>query len=227
MIGINRPIKVCHHNYVSPTKHPAVWICVSCKEEFVPKYFWDAEYIKHNDILKEIQKWEELGHVYGIGGKRFYNKVRALLKQEQKMKVYIAGGWFSPKQEECVRQIEDTLSTSTLFDVYSPRKEMLYTPGADMNPKDVLDSNIIGLERANVVVASTEGKDMGTLFECGYAYSIGIPIVYYFKHHGKFNLMLSGSAKAVLTSLLQLQSYFALVSETGKLQDKEWKGQIE
>jgi len=53
------------------------------------------------------------------------------------------------------------------------------------------------IDECDIVIASTEGKDMGTLFECGYAFAKNKPVVYYAPNIHKFNLMLAKSARAV------------------------------
>jgi len=124
-----------------------------------------------------------------------------------KQKIYCASGWFTPTQSIILGEIEDTLSQLE-FDVYSPRKHSIYKPGDDH--QKIVDENINAIHSADLVVASTEGKDMGTLWECGYAYCYGIPIVYYFPHTNmKFNIMLAGTALAVLTSVDDLYEFLS------------------
>jgi nucleoside 2-deoxyribosyltransferase len=61
----------------------------------------------------------------------------------------------------------------------------------------VFAENINQIKNCDVLVASTVGKDMGTLFECGAAYILGKPIIYFWESEGPLNLMLAGSAAYV------------------------------
>ncbi len=114
-----------------------------------------------------------------------------------KEKVYIASGWFSREQVQVLKQIENTVAL-TAHAVYNPRKESIYKP-AEGNHTGIVEQNISALREATVVVASTEGKDMGTLFECGYAAAIGVPIIYYYPHDSEFNIMLAATGMVVKT----------------------------
>lgn len=118
------------------------------------------------------------------------------------MKAYIASGWFSPLQENA-RQELLTACREAEISVYSPKEDFLYIP--DLTPaSDVFTENVRQILNCDFLLASTEGKDMGTLFECGFAFANKIPIVYYYKGEGKFNLMLSESAHIVCTRFAQL-----------------------
>lgn len=126
------------------------------------------------------------------------------------MKAYIASGWFSKKQEKARQAIKWACGYSGL-DYYSPKDNLLYDPDTD-NPKTVFDVNIEEICSASLVIASTVGKDMGTLFECGVAWGAGVPIVYYFKG-STFNLMLAESAMAILSTRDELYQYLHSVVE--------------
>ena len=124
------------------------------------------------------------------------------------MKVYIAGGWFDLLQLLVVKDIETILGlTDTEF--FSPRLDNKGTSGmSDDKWDDIYSTNIRELHNCDIVISSTEGKDMGTLFECGYATAINKPVVYYAPNlKGPFNLMLAKSAWAVLTSPGDLHTF--------------------
>ncbi len=122
------------------------------------------------------------------------------------MKAYIAAGWFTPEQESSRLDVVSALQSSGM-DVYSPKDDMLYVPGTT-NPSEVFIENCRQIEDSNLVVVSTEGKDMGTLFEAGFAAALDIPIAYYWKGGtGKFNLMLAESGAAVFTDKDSLADY--------------------
>jgi nucleoside 2-deoxyribosyltransferase len=131
------------------------------------------------------------------------------------LKAYAAGGWFSPEQKKSIDQVELAIKLAGLG-LLSPRAMGIFKPGSD--PQDLVDGNLEAILSADVLVASTEGKDMGTLLECGYAYGKKIPIVYYYPHGGMFNIMLSGTARAVLTSEQDLWMYLKDSAKTGVFQ---------
>lgn len=142
------------------------------------------------------------------------------------MKVYLASGWFTDEMERA-RLEALTLLKSLLYEVYSPKDDMLFEEG--MNPDDVFNDNIKHIVNCDFVLASTEGRDTGTIFECGVAYQMRKPIVYYWKapEGVPFNLMLSQSAYAVATSELTLSKILASFQQNGKPYKIPYEGDIE
>ncbi len=136
------------------------------------------------------------------------------------MKAYVAAGWFTPKQESARLEILYVLSKyMSRQDVFSPKDDSSPDDGWD----NVFKENIKHIKESTFVVASTVGKDMGTLFECGYAHAEGIPIIYYAPGlFGDFNLMLAKSAHRVCTSKEDLLN--AMLDD---FRPQEYKGEIE
>lgn len=141
------------------------------------------------------------------------------------MRVYIAAGWFTPDQETKRLDIIEALGKAGVS-YYSPKDDGLYVPGKTSGSQILLD-NIIQIELSDVVIASTEGKDMGTLWECGYAYALKVPVVYYWVGTGKFNLMLAESGDAVCTSKEDLIDYVQKSSDLGYPVIRKFKGEME
>lgn len=141
------------------------------------------------------------------------------------MKTYVAAGWFSPEQEKARQEILHALSL-TEIEAYSPKEDGLYVPGK-MPASKAFTENILEISKADFVIASTEGKDMGTLFECGAAFILNKPIVYYFKTGGKFNLMLSESARAVITNFDHLKDYLKAVDTNQDVVEQSYMGEKE
>lgn len=139
------------------------------------------------------------------------------------MKVYIASGWFTPHQELARLEIKETLEEAGI-DHFSPKDDNL--AGEVDHPLAltcVFDTNVDEIEHCDLMIASTIGKDMGTLFECGVAYKAGIPIVYYAPGlKGNFNLMLAQSAHAVATSRTDLE-----IMALGRFPQRDYVGRIE
>lgn len=139
-------------------------------------------------------------------------------------KIYIASGWFSKEQVIRLKEMEDVVQELN-FDMYSPRKESIYKPGDDH--KAIVRANVANLHKCNMVLASTEGKDMGTLFECGYAAAIHKPVVYYFPSDVTFNIMLADTAQAVIRSKADLFQYLEGYSRSDILGVQDFEGDME
>lgn len=142
------------------------------------------------------------------------------------MKAYLASGWFTKEQEKARVEMLQALSAAEMG-VYSPKDDLLFIPG-ESNKTEVFATNIKEMCNANFILASTVGKDMGTLFECGVAFATGMPIVYYWPGgSGAFNLMLAESATAVFTTLDDLKAYLTVASVNGAIDYIQYTGDIE
>ena len=109
-------------------------------------------------------------------------------------KIYFAGGWFDKEQEERHTRIYDALKLHSDLMIFNPRLSGEVTTGdTDEKFSSILKNNIYNLNECDLVVAITDKKDMGTIWETGYAYAIKKPIIYYCETlNGKpFNLMLA------------------------------------
>ena len=131
----------------------------------------------------------------------------------EKIKIYIAAGWFDEFQDKALTKIEKLLTANKrTLEVYSPRIEMKLDGKEDKEQQTkVFLENCKHIEEADLIIASTVGKDMGTLWECGYAYSKGVPIIYTFFDkrfpNAKFNLMLARSGIACFTDYEKLADF--------------------
>ena len=129
-----------------------------------------------------------------------------------KLKIYLAGGWFDVFQVEALDFLEETLFSREDFKVFSPRKEIKLNGTESTNVQEIVfTENCRNIEDADIVVASTVGKDMGTLWETGFAYAKNKPIIYTFFDKrfkdAKFNLMLSASGVACFTDKAIFMSF--------------------
>lgn len=116
------------------------------------------------------------------------------------MKIYIAAPFFRPYQVELVELIKLCCEQHGV-EYFSPKDELLFQPGK-MTPQEVIDKNVEALDRCDGVVAVTDGKDPGTLFECGYAYANHMPICYLWavREPGqKFNIVLAATGSVAQT----------------------------
>jgi len=124
-------------------------------------------------------------------------------------KVYVAGGWFNDGQMRACRELED-FADKWFENVFKPRVSNLGS--SEMSSKqwdDIFQGNLEHIDSAELIIASTVDKDMGTIWECGYAFSKGIPIVYYTPGIDKVNLMLAKSGKVAKT----VEELFTIIIE--------------
>ena len=143
------------------------------------------------------------------------------------LKCYSAGPWFNPEQDEREKKVVNKLKALG-FEVFRPREEVCLNPTAPKEEQEAaFRADIYGITNADFVFAVTNGKDMGTLFECGFAFANNIPIVYFAEGlTGGFNLMLARSAVKVYTNIddVTYEEIEALV--TGSKVD-EYEGEVE
>lgn len=116
------------------------------------------------------------------------------------MKLYLASPFFNDEQVEREERIKKKLRDLGIT-VLSPKEFCFCPPDAsDELREKVFADNIQHINEADAIFAITNGKDMGTIFEAGYAYAINKPIIYFCEGlSGQFNLMLAQSGRIVLT----------------------------
>ena len=114
---------------------------------------------------------------------------------------YIASGWFNEDQARDLENIK-RICTTLNIKFFSPKDECVVKPNANAEErKKTFDDNLNAIKNADYVIVNTRDKDMGTIFEAGYAHAINKPIIYFCDGlKGKFNLMLAQSGSAVATS---------------------------
>ena len=147
-------------------------------------------------------------------------------------KIYLASGWFNPVQAEELTNLERIFDLrSDYFKLASPRRIFVCPPKA---PKEVQDETFSGnlhhIETADFLLVNTRDKDIGTIWEAGYAYAFKKPIVYFcagLPQGAKFNLMLARSGIKVCTSFSQLEDYLDRVISTGELPNEPYEDAIE
>lgn len=131
------------------------------------------------------------------------------LQESKKHHCYIAAPFFNPDQITRVALVE-TLLEKHGFTYFSPRKQSAIGPISDHDVrKAAFKMNVDGIDDAEFLIAITDGKDMGTVFEAGHAYATNIPIIYVAFTLGKdgmFNLMLSESGVAACRTVEELEA---------------------
>lgn len=143
-------------------------------------------------------------------------------------KIYFAGGWFSPEQEEQHTRIYNLIKDK--FDVFNPRiKGEIDGSTTHDKMSKILIGNIEGIKNADMTVVLYDWRDTGTIWEAGFSYASKKPIIYFAEHlNGKpFNLMLAKTGRFASNE----QDLLKLLNE-----DKSWtfkdvyddfKGEIE
>ena len=130
------------------------------------------------------------------------------IREGKKHHFYLASPFFNPDQITRVALVE-TLLEKHGYTYFSPRKQSAIGSIADPEVrKEAFKKNVDGIEEAEAIIAITDGKDVGTIFEAGYAYGKNIPIIYVaftLGKDGQFNLMLSESAKSTSTTIEDLE----------------------
>lgn len=117
------------------------------------------------------------------------------------MNIYLASPFFSNEQIEREERIKKHLRNLGL-NVFSPKEESLITKESTIFDREqTFLSNIKHIQHCDIVFAITDTKDVGTIWECGYAYGINKPVVFYAETLADkpFNLMLAQSGINVIT----------------------------
>ena len=147
-------------------------------------------------------------------------------------KCYLAAGWFNPTQAAELDGLEAILDArEEWIELASPRRIFICPPNA---PKEIQDAtyhgNLQHIQSADFLVVNTRDKDLGTIFEVGYAAAHDKPIVYFcngLPKGAKFNLMLARSGIKVCTSFEQLEDYLDRCQGAGKLLLEPYADSIE
>lgn len=136
--------------------------------------------------------------------------------------IYIAGPFFNPYEVAVIERIKLIIKEFG-FEYFSPKDELMYTPGVT-TPEDILRANINGLNTSNMMIVVTDGKDPGTMFEAGWAYSKGMPIIYMWltgTKGQKFNIMLAATG-SVVRSFNQLFEALEHLKATSMFHPRNW-----
>lgn len=144
--------------------------------------------------------------------------------------IYIASPFFNEEQLERLGFIKEVLKQNDLC-YFSPMDECLLPFDAPMSQrKKVFHDNCKAICSSTFVLGVTDGKDMGTIWECGYAFAQNIPIIYFAETLGDrpFNLMLAESGVKVLRTRDQLAQYLEKVLlQNVSFEREDFHGNIE
>lgn len=125
--------------------------------------------------------------------------------------VYVAGPFFNEAHLESMDRLESVLKKHG-FKMFRPRLDSinLGKNSSSEDRKKAFEDDILAIHNSRFIVSNTMDKDMGTVFETGYAYCYGVPIVGFVEGLPKgapFNVMLAGSMEAVFTSAQELDDF--------------------
>lgn len=144
-------------------------------------------------------------------------------------KVYLAAPWFNQEQKERHDAVLKLLDQHTT-NVRSPFRIFVCPPDADAETREkTFMGNLQEIREADLVVAVTDGKDPGTLWEMGYAFARGIPVVGVALALGDrpFNLMLAEGCRAVARTLPELLKILDAYGENREAAFTKYEGTIE
>lgn len=111
-------------------------------------------------------------------------------------KIYLAGGWFTPEQDEQHTRIYNLIKDK--FDVFNPRIEGEIDNGTSKDKmSSILIGNIEGIQNADLTIVLYDYRDTGTIWEAGFSYASKKPIIYFAEHLNghPFNLMLAKTGR--------------------------------
>jgi nucleoside 2-deoxyribosyltransferase len=131
------------------------------------------------------------------------------MKKMKNNKVYLASGFFDDFQNKHVTSAEDFLRGKG-FEVFSPREHQ--NDHLEFGSKEwreaTFDNDIDHIVSCDFVFAILDDKmDEGVLFEIGYAYAIGRPVVLLDLSNRVINLMVSDSITAYLEDWEEAYDY--------------------
>lgn len=159
--------------------------------------FFD-HYVKLSSMRKIVGDYDALDEMAGF-----------ILSQVCEYDFYFASPFFNPEQVEREERMIAHLR-SLGFRVFSPKESChLDAKASQQSREDVFNSNCHAINNSKAVFAVTDGKDMGTIWEAGYAYGIKKPVIYFAETLGdnQFNLMLAQSGRDVFTSQDEVTVY--------------------
>ena len=146
------------------------------------------------------------------------------------MKVYFASPWFNPDQAEREERVKGRLRELG-FNVWSPKENSSLSPITDPVIREkIFSANVEHIKSCDIIFAITDGKDMGTIWEAGFACGIKSvykdeawsdedvkPIVVYYCEtlgpNGQFNLMLAQSGNITITKFEDLDKLPELIEK--------------
>lgn len=155
------------------------------------------------------------------------NVVDIIMDEIYQYDLYLASPFFNQEQVEREEAVKTKLRNEG-FKVFSPKENCFLPPNASMTAREtVFNENCNAIKRCKAVFAITDGKDIGTIWEAGYAYGIGKPVIYFAETLGDrgFNLMLAQSGRKVFLRRNEISR--KEISSVIKFESEKFRGLIE
>ena len=153
--------------------------------------------------------------------------IESVMEETFEYDFYFASPFFNPDQvereERMIKHLRDLG-----FRVFSPKEACHLNPKADARMRElVFSENCNAINKSRAVFAVTDGKDMGTIWEAGYAYGTRKPVIYFAETLGNntFNLMLAESGRDVYLS--QDEVTYGSLLESLRGAKRRYRGDIE
>ena len=178
-------------------------------EEF--EYYFDKSEIKNKFEYDFVQ--------YDVS--KYVNYIFEQIKYYE-YDFYLASPFFKDTQIQREEAVKNLLRNEG-YTVYSPRENGILTPDAtDQVRTKIFKENCEAIQKSHRILAITDEKDIGTIWEAGYAYGIGKEVVYYAETLGDnpFNVMLGKSGIGIFTKYKDLVE----AAKTGSFFNKNEKG---
>lgn len=104
---------------------------------------------------------------------------------QNKLKVYLASGWFTDRTRAILDRLEPMLDNHPRVTLYSPRRDGVMLPPNQKHDTSLRESifteNIQHIVDADLVIANIDSvdsyNDPGTIYEIGYAMAHNVPVV--------------------------------------------------
>ena len=154
------------------------------------EYYFDKSEIKN--------KFEYEFYKYDVS--KYVNYIFEQIKYYE-YDFYLASPFFKDSQIQREESVKNALRNEG-YTVYSPRENGILTPDAtDEVRTKIFKENCEAIQKSHRILAITDEKDIGTIWEAGYAYGIGKEVVYYAETLGNnpFNVMLGKSGIGIFT----------------------------
>ena len=175
------------------------------------EYYFDKSEIK-NKFEYEFSKYDV---------SKYVNYIFEQIKYYE-YDFYLASPFFKDSQIQREEAVKNALRNEG-YTVYSPRENGVLTPDAtDEVRTKIFKENCEAIQKSHRILAITDEKDIGTIWEAGYAYGIGKEVVYYAETLGNnpFNVMLGKSGIGIFTKYKDLVE----AAKTGSFFNKNEKG---
>ena len=175
------------------------------------EYYFDKSEIK-NKFEYEFSKYDV---------SKYVNYIFEQIKYYE-YDFYLASPFFKDSQIQREEAVKNALRNEG-YTVYSPRENGVLTPDAtDEVRTKIFKENCEAIQKSHRILAITDEKDIGTIWEAGYAYGIGKEVVYYAETLGNnpFNVMLGKSGIGIFTKYNDLVE----AASTNMFNNKNEKG---